>query len=176
MPIPLSTCDFLSAAHYSSLRFFTFHALTALNLKAAIAELHEILTMHPNDNEALYNLGWCEEKRGSIIDAANAYSSCLAAAPRRLDARLNLAALHHKHGEDYEKAMMGGEMKGIVGGAEMALRSIDNMIQICKNSMTNVYFILEHFVFCCRECQRSSGAIRANPRAPALGQKRNCRL
>lgn len=99
LPIPLSTCDCLSAAHCASLRFFVFHASTALNLTAAIAELHEILTMHPHDNEALYNLGWCEEKRGSIIDAANAYSSCLAAAPRRLDARLNLAALHHKHGE-----------------------------------------------------------------------------
>jgi tetratricopeptide (TPR) repeat protein len=74
---------------------------------AAIAELHFLLSpaMRPDDDEALYNLGWCHERRGSVLDAAAAYSQCLAAQPSRVDARLNLAALHHRHGEETRVAI-----------------------------------------------------------------------
>lgn len=82
-----------------SLGCFISHNLAARYPTAAIAELHALLAKDPHDNEALYNLGWCQERRGSVLDAANAYTSCLNEAPRRLDARLNLAALHHKHGQ-----------------------------------------------------------------------------
>ena len=65
---------------------------------AATVHWDELLRRHPADPEVLYNAGVTRAHRGEVPVAADLYQACLERAPDHVEARINLAALYHKHG------------------------------------------------------------------------------
>ena len=65
---------------------------------AATVEYERYLSAHPLDADFLYNAAVSYQHAGQVVEAFNAYTRTLEVAPDRVDARLNHAALHHKHG------------------------------------------------------------------------------
>ena len=78
---------------------------------AATVHWDELLRRHPADPEVLYNAGVTRAHRGEVPVAADLYQACLERAPDHVEARINLAALYHKHGtprdavEHYRRAL-----------------------------------------------------------------------
>ena len=78
---------------------------------AATVHWDELLRRHPTDPEVLYNAGVTRAHRGEVPVAADLYQACLERAPDHVEARINLAALYHKHGtprdavEHYRRAL-----------------------------------------------------------------------
>ena len=64
---------------------------------AATVHWDELLRRHPADPEVLYNAGVTRAHRGEVPVAADLYQACLERAPDHVEARINLAALYHKH-------------------------------------------------------------------------------
>ena len=78
---------------------------------AASVQWDELLEKHPADPEVLYNAGVTRAHRGEVPAAADLYQACLEYSPDHVEARINLAALYHKHGtprdavEHYRRAL-----------------------------------------------------------------------
>ena len=93
-----------------------------------------LLGRDASDVEALYNVAVSLQFLGKVQESADAYFACLTHAPLHVEARINLAALFHRHGSvrdglgHYEEALEALRVSGR-GPAEIA----DSSVMIWNN-------------------------------------------
>jgi tetratricopeptide (TPR) repeat protein len=77
-------------------------AIAANDLKTAQSSLESYVTAHPNDERALFDLGYVADAQNRLDDAADLYGKAIAANPKSFEAHLSLGLLLAREGKPDE--------------------------------------------------------------------------